>query len=106
MKKLAQGSVPTSAGTAEYTVPTGFKAEVMDICISNTTSGSLTCTLYLVPSGGTADTTNQLFPAVSIANNTILQWEGSQFLNTGDFIQVIGSGSGLVMNISGEEYRA
>lgn len=106
MKKLAQGAIGTGAGTLAYTVPTGYKTDVVDICISNTTAGALTCTLHLVPSGVAVGATNILLPTVSIAANSILQWTGTQTLMTGDFIQVIGSGAGLTMNITGNEYRA
>lgn len=106
MKKLAQGAVPTTVGTPEYQVPTGFKCDVADICISNTTTGALTCLLYLVPTGGTPDSTNQLVPDVSIDGKTLFQWTGIQSLNSGDYIQVVGSAAGLVMNITGSEYRA
>ena len=105
MKKLAQGAIGTGSGTLAYTVPTGFKADVIDICIANTTSGSLTCALHLVPVGVAVGVSNMLFPTVSIAANTVLQWTGVQTLNADDFIQAIGSASGLTMNITGSEYR-
>jgi len=105
MKKLAQGAIGTGSGTLAYTVPTGFKADVIDICIANTTSGSLTCALHLVPVGVAVGVSNMLFPTVSIAGNTVLQWTGVQTLNADDFIQAIGSASGLTMNITGSEYR-
>jgi len=105
MKRLARGAITTGAGKLAYTVPTGYIAEVKDINIANTTAGALTCLLHLVSSGGTASASNTLLPTVSIAANTLLQWQGGQSLSTGDFIQVIGSGAGLTMNISGEEIR-
>ena len=105
MKKLAQGAIGTGSGTLAYTVPTGFKADVIDICIANTASGSLTCALHLVPVGVAVGVSNMLFPTVSIAGNTVLQWTGVQTLNADDFIQAIGSASGLTMNITGSEYR-
>lgn len=103
-KKLAQGAITTGVTTA-YTVPTGYKTTIFDINISNTTTGALTATLYLVPSGGSAGTTNMLIPGVSLAANSLLQWTGEQNLDAGDTIQVIGSASGLTMNITGKEYR-
>jgi hypothetical protein len=106
MKKLGRGAITTGGGTLVYTVPTGMKAEVMDVCVANTTTGTLTCALHLVPTGSSADTTNMLFPTVSIPANTIVHWTGNQVLNAGDFIQGIGSGAGITVNISGEEGRA
>lgn len=106
MKKLAQGAVGTGAGTLLYTVPTTYRTEVTDIDVCNTTSGSLSFSLHLVPSGGSVLASNMLFPAVSIPANTMVQWNGRQVMNAGDFIQGIGSGAGLTVNISGDEGRA
>jgi hypothetical protein len=105
MKRLARGAIGTVAGTLAYTVPNGFQTEVIDINLANTTAGALTCALHFVPSGGSAAASNMLFPTVSIAANTLIQWTGSEVLSAGDFIQAIGSGAGITMNISGEETR-
>lgn len=104
-KKLAQGSVGTGAGTLAYEVPYGYRLVIKGIDVANTTAGTLTCALHLVPDNGTANTSNMLLPYSSIAAYTLLNWTGMQVLNAGDFIQVIGSGSGLTMNISGEEEK-
>jgi hypothetical protein len=47
-----------------------------------------------------------LFPTVTIPANTLIQWTGSQVLNAGDFIQGIGSASGITVTASGIEGRA
>ncbi len=106
MKKLAQGGVGTGSGTLLYTVPTGIRTEVLDINLSNTTSGSLTCALHLVPTGVAVGTSNMLFPTVTIPGNTIVHWDGCEVLNAGDFLQGIASASGITVNITGNEYRA
>ena len=106
MKKLGQGAITTRGGTLLYVVPTGFRTEVLDINIANTGATGLTCGLHLVPVGGSAGTTNALFGTVSIPAYTTLQWTGIQVLNAGDFIQGIGSGAGLTVNITGTEVRA
>lgn len=106
MKKLGQGAITTGAGTLLYTVPTGIRTEVMDINISNTAATALTCAIHFVPVGGTAATTNALFPTVSIPANTLVQWTGVEVLNAGDFIQGIGSAAGITVNISGDEGRS
>lgn len=106
MKKLAQGAIGTGAGTLLYTVPTGIRTEVMDVLIANTTTGTLSCSLHLVPVGVAVGATNAMYSSVSIAANTTVHWSGVQCLNAGDFIQGIGSGSGLTVNISGNESRA
>lgn len=108
-KKLAQGAIATGAGTLAYTVPTRPKAiyvtTVTCIDIANTSSTAKTIALHLVPIGGAADTTNMLLPNISIPGNLTLQWTGEQVINTGDFIQAIGSVAGLTMNISGDEEK-
>lgn len=108
-KKLAHGAIAASSGTLAYTVPSGrefvYQANVTCIDICNTTAGALTIALHLVPVGGTPAASNMLFPAMSIPAYAIMQWTGEQILNAGDYIQAIGSATGLTMNISGEEYR-
>lgn len=106
MKKLFQGAITTGAGTTCYTVPTGQRCEVKDICVANTTTGGLTCSLHLVPTGVAVGSTNSMFSSVPIPANTTVHWSGIQILNAGDFIQGIGSGAGLTLNISGDEGRA
>jgi hypothetical protein len=106
MKKLAQGAIGTGAGTLAYTVPVGYKTEIGCIDVCNTSAGSITLTLHLVPVGGSPSASNMLFPAAAIPNSKMAQWTGTQVLNAGDFIQAISSGYGLTMNISGNEERA
>lgn len=102
-KKLGRGAIAVSPGTLLYTVPAGTSTYVKDIDVCNTTAGALTLVLYLVPSGGTVDTSNMLIPTVTISANSMWQWNGTQILVTGDFIHAIASGAGLTCNISGGE---
>jgi hypothetical protein len=104
-KKLGQGAIGTGAGTLAYTVPAGYRGLVRDINVTNTTSGALTFRIHLAPSGVSVGTSNALFYDSSIAGNGVCQWTGEQVLNADDFIQAIGSASGLSMNISGEEEK-
>lgn len=104
-KKLGRGAIGTGAGTLIYTVPQQFKADVTDIDVANTTSGALTLILHFVPSGSSPATATQFCPTISIPANSMFQWIGRQTLNAGDFIQAIGSGSGLNIHVSGDEYR-
>lgn len=106
MKKLAQGAIGTGSGTLLYTVPTGIRTEVMDVLIANTTAGALTCSLHLVPVGVAVGSSNAMFSSVSVPANTTVHWSGIQILNAGDFLQGIGSSSGLTVNVSGNEGRA
>ena len=104
-KKLGRGAIGTGSGTLIYTVPSQFKADITDIDVANTTSGALTLILHLVPSGPLPRTPTHACPTISIPANSMFQWTGRQTLNAGDFIQAIGSGSGLNINVSGDEYR-
>lgn len=103
--KLGQAAIATTPTlTTVYTVPTLTRTIVKDIDICNTSSVSaLTVTVYLVPSGGAAGTSNTLVPGITIAPNAMFQWSGSQIINAGDFIQATGSAAGLTINISGGE---
>jgi len=105
LQKLGRGAIAVSPGTTIYTVPTGYKAIVKNIDVCNTTTGSLTASIYLVPTGSSASTANMLFPATTVLANTMTQWTGEQVLNAGDFIQGIGSAAGITVNVSGEVER-
>lgn len=100
--KLAQAAV-TAGTTTIYTVPASTRTMIKEMDICNTTAGTLTLNVHLVPSGGSATTANALFYGASISANTTLQWSGVQVLNVGDTIQVQGSGLGLTINVSGGE---
>lgn len=84
-----------------YTVPAGKTAWVIfasttgnngQVVVSNATGGSLNYYINVVPSGGSAGSTNQLYPATAIADQTILQFVGPSMLAAGDFISVNSSG--------------
>ena len=69
----------------------------------NTTSSAVGVYVSLVPSGGTAGTSNALFYNVQLPANTIVQWAGSQILDAGDTIQVKASATGCTITVSGGE---
>jgi len=100
--RLAQAAVTASFVTV-YTVPINVRTFLKSIDICNTTAGALGFYLSIVPSGGTAGTSNALFNNKSIATNDTTHWAGVQILNAGDTIQVKGSGTGLTVHISGGE---
>lgn len=101
--KLGQGSVAASL-TTRYTVPASTRTLVKDITICNTsTTVSINVSVYLVPSGGTADATNILISNVPIAPSGVFQWAGVQIMNAADFIRDIASATGCTINISGGE---
>lgn len=105
MKMIARGAVPTSAGSAEYTVPTGYQTILKEINICNTTTGVLTVSIHFVASGDSASTSNAIVYDMPVAAKGTRDLSGEHVLNANDFIQVIGSASGLSMYISGDEVR-
>lgn len=106
MKRLAQAEVATGGGTLLYTVPTGYRTDMTDVLIANTSSSATTISIYIVPAGGTAAASNSMFPSVVISGNTLVQWTGAQHMDEGDFIQGIAGASGVTVTISGNEIRA
>lgn len=107
LKDMFQGAVPTSAGSAEYTVPGATNAILKSMDFCNTTGQIITLRLHLCLSGATADTTNAIFydfPIYPSSQGGGLSWEGEKVMATGDFIQAIASASGLVAFINGVEF--
>ena len=100
--KLGQAAI-TTGYTTIYTVPTSTRTFVKDLDIVNTTAASIGIYVSLVPSGGTAGTSNALFYNTPLPSNTIVQWAGSQILNAGDTIQVKASTTGCTITVSGAE---
>lgn len=105
MKKLGQGAITTGSGTLLYTVPTGYRTEINDVIVANTTAGSLDFRMHFVSSGGSAATSNAIYYDVQIPANTTVQLTCNQILNTGDFVQAVGSSAGLTVTLSGNEDR-
>ncbi len=105
-KNIFQGSVPTSAGSAEYTVPalTTMILKSFDLC--NTTGQTINARVHLVKSGDAADTTNPIIydmPIYPSSQGGGFSWEGEKVMDAGDFIQLIASAAGLVAFLSGVE---
>jgi hypothetical protein len=100
--RLGQAALTTSYATI-YTVPANTRTFVKDLDIVNTTSASIGIYVSLVPSGGTAGTSNALFYNTPLPLNTIVQWAGSQVLNAGDTIQAKASAVGCTLTVSGGE---
>ena len=101
-KQLAQAAVTGSYATI-YTVPTNVRTFVKDIDVMNTTSSAKDIYISLVPSGGTAGTSNALIYQMAIPAYTMFQWAGSQIIYAASTIQVKASNTGCTINISGGE---
>jgi len=100
--KLGQAAITTGVTTL-YTVPASTRGFVKNLDIINTSAGALTYRVFLVPSAGTAGTSNALFYDFSIDTKENIQWTGTQILNAGDTIQIQASGAGITITASGAE---
>lgn len=103
-KKLGQAAIATGSGTSIYTTPAAMTTLVKCADICNTTSGTSTVSVHLVPSGGAAAVGNALLYNVPIYGNSTVQWTGTQVLDAGGFILAVANGVGLTINIAGGEY--
>ena len=100
--KLGQAAL-TATVAVIYTTPALSKTYVKQIDICNTTGGTLTVNVHLVPVSGTAGTANAIYYTFSVAANSVLQWKGIQVMNAGDTLQAKGSSTGLTLTASGGE---
>jgi hypothetical protein len=102
--QLGQAAI-TTAYTTLYTVPISpaTRTFIKNIDIINTTAASIDIYVSLVPSGGTAGTSNALFYESPLPPFTIVQWAGSQIINSGATIQIKASATGCTITASGGE---
>lgn len=100
--KLSQTAL-TGVSATLYTVPALSRTIVKTIDICNTNSVTVTATVYLVPSAGSASVATTLIPSINITAQGMFQWGGAQVLNVGDTIQAVSSISGVTINISGAD---
>lgn len=111
---MAYGRItPTRFGSSELavspnlttirTTPTFARDILKTLDIANNNAAPVTVSVYLVPSGGTADASNRLIPAVLIPANSVFQWSGTQVLNAAATIQATASTTGVTLQASGGE---
>ena len=94
------GAAGSTIGTV-YTVPTAQQFTLTDIEICNASATASSFSIYFVPSGGTAGTTNALFYNAPINGNTTVQWTGSTALSAGSTIQASSASGNVTIKISG-----
>ena len=70
---LGQAAI-TASVTTLYTVPASTRAFVKNLDIVNTSAGALTYNIFLVPSAGSAATSNALFYDFPISSKENIQW--------------------------------
>lgn len=103
-KRLAQAAPAGTAETTIYTVPGAQLAIVKQIMVANVLPGSITVTVSIVPVGGTAGAGNRIAPSVAIPGKSVLTFDLSEVMATGDFISVSSSAGGAAtFTVSGVE---
>lgn len=103
-RRLAQAAPSSTGETSIYTVPGGELAIVKQIMISNTGVGSITVAVSVVPLGGTAGAANRVVPDTTLPGKSVLVFDMSQVMNTGDFISVkTNSADAATFTVSGVE---
>jgi len=100
--KLGQAAITTGVTTL-YTVPAATRTFLKEFSVANTTGASINVRVFLVPSAGSAATTNAFLYDVPVPNANTLQYNGVEILNAGDTIQIQASAVGLTIVASGAE---
>lgn len=101
---LVQATQLPNAAAAQYTCPANSKVVVRHGVFTNTTAGAVTCTVEIVPSGGSAGDPSKILDAFSIAAHTayVSPEIAGVVLNAGDTIQAFASAAtSISANISG-----
>jgi hypothetical protein len=88
------GALTGSAVTQGSIVPALTKRIIKSAVLTNTTGAPIAATVYLVPSGGTAGSTNTYISARPIAAGDSYPCPEliNQGLNAGGFVQALGNG--------------
>lgn len=89
--------------TTIRTTPLYARDLLKTIDIANNAAVAASVSVYLVPSGGVANSDNMLVPAVSIPAHSIFQWSGTQVMESGATIQATASVAGVTLTASGGE---
>lgn len=97
--RICQKAVGATSTTL-YTAQPDGRTAVLDIVITNTTSGSLNLSLYI----NTVDAANAFgFYSTAVPANSSVHWSGFQILNINEPLIAVGSATGLTATISGLE---
>ena len=91
-KRIISGSQLTGSAATYYTAPANTSTVIKKLVLINTTAGAVACTIYLIPSGGSAGATNTLTISRSIGINETWSCPDAEnmVLPTGGFIQALG----------------
>lgn len=102
-KRLDTRAFGTGAVATHYTAPGSTKCRVTEIWICNNSGASRTVRMHLVPSGGSAATSNALMYDFAVPPGVPMPIPCNTWMNTGDFIQGNASGADVSCTISGVE---
>jgi hypothetical protein len=103
-KQLGQGAGGASYSTI-YTVGAGLIGWLKDLQICNTTGAPVAAYVHIVPSGGSAQTSNAIVYGYSIPANGFMPLTSlNQFMPAGATLQI--KGTGLTYTASGLEVAA
>jgi hypothetical protein len=105
-KPLINAKYAANSATTEYTSPASTRTIIDKFTVTNITGVAVTLTVHLVPSGGSADNTNKIIDALSVAANatTDISSLQNQILAAADFISVLASAANsLVIRASGRQ---
>jgi hypothetical protein len=103
--KILGQSLPTSTNNATlYTVPASKEAICSTLAITNVTGTDASFRVFVVPSAGTASTSNALVYDATITANSYAAFSLGITLATGDSLVVrSGTGSAVCFNAFGTE---
>lgn len=103
-KRLTNPTVLTTSYVSQYTVPSATTTIVKQLIIANPTGTAATASVSIVPSAGSASTSNNVIGGLTVSANSTLVFDLSQVLATGDSIWALASaGTTLNIVISGVE---
>ncbi len=103
-KQLKAATTLTTSYVTMYTVPGSTTAIIKEILLANTTASAVTASVSVVPSAGSASTSNNILGAVNIDPNSTTVVELHTLMIAADFISAKASaGSAINIMISGVE---
>lgn len=104
--RLIVGSQLSTSASTYYTVPANTLSTISACTLTNTSAGAVTATMHLVPSGGSATSSNCILSARTLAAGESLNVGSAigQTLLAGGMIQALASAaSAITLVASGYE---
>lgn len=94
-RRVGPSPIPTGAAASVYLAPE--RSSVRQITLANTTAGSLVVTVHIVPPAGSAETGNQLLPALTVPANDVITVPAAFVLAAGDQVFALSTGAVNIM---------